>query len=74
MCPLPMLKKKLTTFGPCKDIVREILVIGLFGQVRIGLLNVGRLKERGRGYVERFYINVSLNTLIHTSHKNVNQV
>ena len=26
------------------------------------------------GYVKRFYINVSLNTRMHTSHRNVNQV
>ena len=31
----------------------------------------GGLKERGEGYVERFYINVSLNTRIRTSYKNV---
>ena len=31
-------------------------------------------EEGGGGYVKRFYINVSLNTRMHTSHRNVNQV
>ena len=30
-------------------------------------------QRKGKGYVERFYINVSLNTGIHTSHGNINQ-
>ena len=57
--------------------MREILVIGLFDHFEKYGFKVfssvsespnwpcereGGLKERGGGYVERFYINVSLNT------------
>ena len=31
-------------------------------------------EEGGGGYVKKFYINVSFNTRMHTSHRNVNQV
>ena len=31
-------------------------------------------EEGGGGYVKRFYINVSSNTRMHTSHRSVNQV
>ena len=72
---------------PCKDIVREILVIGVFGhltnmaskfsfghwETKLVLWTGRGLNERGGGYVERFYINVSLNTRIYTSHRNVNK-
>ena len=34
----------------------------------------GGCEEGGGGYVKRFYINVSFNTRMHTSHRNVNQV
>ena len=34
----------------------------------------GRYEEGGGGYVKRYYMNVSLNTRMHTSHRNVNQV
>ena len=73
----------------CKDIVCEILVIGLFDhfekygfkvflqslRAQISPMNGeggGWLKEGGGRYVERFYINLSLNTRIHTRQRNVN--
>ena len=69
--------------------MHEILVIGLFGhfekygfkvflrslRTQIGPVNgKGGLKDRGEGYVEKFYIKFSLNTRIHTIHRNVKQV